>query len=498
MTLPLYLYNAEQVKRGEVVAAQQAGIELYQLMLRAGEATFALVQEQYPKIAHITVVCGAGNNGGDGFVVARLAKEAGLDVDLFLTSDATRLLGDAAQAYQAWLTAGGRLTSFDKFETSLQSCDVIVDGILGTGLKGDVRANLASLFQTVNQANKPIVAIDLPSGLCADTGRILGAAICANHTISFIGLKQGLVTGDGRSVTGQLHFAGLEVEEQFIELYSPSAQLLDYHSVAELLPTRSPVAHKGDHGRVTCIGGNLGYAGAVRLCAQAVVRSGAGLTSALCHLDSIVPLQVACPEVMARDWNGSKRALSDRLNGQDVVAIGPGLGMDDWAKTAVQSINQLQIAKVVDADALNLLAQSPNRDGNRVITPHPGEAARLLAVSINDIESDRYAAVKALHQRYGGVVVLKGAGTLIFDGQTVFVCAAGNAGMASGGMGDVLTGVIAALIGQGLSISQAARLGVLVHSQAADDLVSTHGQIGLTASDLVPQIRRLLNGIHKS
>lgn len=495
MALPQMLYTAEQIKLGEVKAAEQAGVELCQLMQRAGQATFELLQGQYPNAFHITVVCGAGNNGGDGFVVATLAKQAGLHVDLFMTIEASRLIGDAAKAHQAWLDIGGDIVPLGQLAPSLKSCDVIIDGILGTGLKGQVRSNLLPVFESINLSGKPTLAIDIPSGLCADTGKVLGKAICATHTISFIGLKQGSVTGQARDFVGELHFASLGVDKAFSELSPSVTSRLTYQDTFPLLPKRIATAHKGSHGRLTCIGGNQGYAGAIRLCAQAAARSGAGLVSALCHASSLIPLQVACPEVMAREWMGDELDLFHRLEKQNVIAIGPGLGSDDWAKNAMLWVSGIEVIKVVDADGLNLLAQFPKHDNQRVITPHPGEAARLLGVTVEDVEADRYRAVKQIQTQYGGVVVLKGAGTLITDGKQLHVCSVGNPGMASGGMGDVLTGVIAALIAQGLSIFDAAKLGVVVHSQAADDLVALDGLVGLAASDLISQIRRRLNGL---
>lgn len=495
MALPQALYTAEQVKLGEVKAAEHAGVELYQLMLRAGEAAYLLMKERFPTASHIAVICGSGNNGGDGFVVAKLAKQSGFRVELFLTSDAARLTGDAAKAYQAWIESGGDVTPIEQLSSSIQDCDVVFDAILGTGLQGAVRSTLIPVLQLVNRSGKPIIAIDIPSGLCADTGQVLGDAIYATHTISFIGLKQGLVTGQAREFVGELHFAGLGVDVEFAQLFSPSAVRLVYQDVVPLLPNRSATAHKGNNGRVLCIGGNKGYAGAIRLCSQAATRSGAGLVSALCHTSSLVPLQVACPEVMAREWLGDRHDFAHQSKQQNVIAIGPGLGTDDWACNAMQWLSDLEVAKVIDADGLNLLAQSPNHDMQRVLTPHPGEAARLLGVTVKDVEENRYHAVIKLQQQYGGVVVLKGAGTLIADGKQIFVCAAGNPGMASGGMGDVLTGVIAALIAQGLSIAEATKLAVVVHSQAADDLAALEGPIGLAASDLIIQIRRRLNGL---
>jgi len=493
MTLPKQLYTGDQVKQGEAQAAKNAGYSLYQLMEMAGESVFRVLEEEYPRTQNVTVLCGGGNNGGDGFVVARLAKQAGLAVQLICTVDESRYLGDALLAKQAWLKSGGTILSQEVLSECLTTADVIIDGLLGTGLSGQVREETRAIIDSVNRCEKPVIAIDIPSGLCSDTGTVLGCAICAQHTVTFIAIKQGLVTGQARDVVGKLHFSGLNVQSQFADLVPSDVDMLSLEEMLGDFPKRSATAHKGKHGRMLCIGGNQGYGGAIRMCAQAAVRSGAGLVSCICHPVSSLPLMVACPEVMTSGWDGSKTTLSEALEFADVVALGPGLGVDQWAQDLYQVASKLSKPKVVDADGLNLLAQNPIKDDLRVITPHPGEAARLLQCSVSDVEQDRFQAVKALHNLYGGVVVLKGAGTLIFDGDITHVCQAGNSGMATGGMGDVLTGIIAALIAQGMSLGNAAKFGVLIHSEAADQLAAQHGKIGILASDVIEQSRNVLN-----
>lgn len=492
-TLPRQLFTGQQVKRGEQQAAQLAGIEMYSLMQSAGAAVYQLLRLQYPNAKRLLILIGGGNNGGDGLIVARLAKQDGLHVTAALYGEESKLSGDALRAKQEWLANGGELVCLDSLELEQLDADVIVDGLLGTGLQGDVRMPMQNLIERVNHLKLPVVAIDIPSGLCSDTGRILGQAVKASHTMTFIGVKQGLTTGQAREVTGQLHFAGLGVDHTFLQCEQISSQLLDLDELRQVLPRRTASAHKGNHGRVLCLGGNNGFAGAIRLCASAAARNGAGLIRALCHVNSTVALQVSCPEVMTQSWDNQQSVLEQALAQNDVVAIGPGLSVDDWAKRLYQAVQTIDKPKVVDADGLNLLALAPNVDPKRIITPHPGEAARLLDCSVKQVEQDRFKAVRALQQKYGGVVVLKGAGTLICGDGKTYVCSAGNPGMASGGMGDVLTGVIAALLGQGLSLLDAARVGVLLHSTAADELAERDGQIGLLASDVVQQCRIVLN-----
>ncbi|MDC5820546.1 NAD(P)H-hydrate dehydratase [Vibrio europaeus] len=492
-TLPLELYTGQQVKHGEQQAAKLAGVELYTLMLRAGLATYQLMRDKFPHAKRIVIMAGTGNNGGDGFVVAKLAKSDGLDVSLYLFGDETKISGDAAKAKQEWMECGGDIQSFDSLDWSKSGADVLIDGLLGTGLTGEVRQPLQDLIAKVNDSQVPVIAVDTPSGLCTDSGQILGNAIIAKHTVTFIGVKQGLTTGQARAYTGQLHYAGLGVENEFRQCVEASSRFIDADQFRLAMPPRIATAHKGHNGRLLCLGGNQGYAGAIRLCATAGALSGAGLIRTLCHPSSALPLQVACPEVMTSGWGGEADALKGGLDFADVIAVGPGLGTDNWAQDMFLAASRVEKPKVIDADGLNLLARQPNVDSLRIITPHPGEAARLLGCSVTDIEQDRFQAVRNLHKKYGGIIILKGAGTLIFDGDEIAICQAGNAGMATGGMGDVLTGLIAALVAQGMSLSNAAKFGVLLHSVAADQIAIRNGQIGLLASDVIDEARTVLN-----
>ncbi|MCG3728686.1 NAD(P)H-hydrate dehydratase [Vibrio cincinnatiensis] len=490
MLLPRTFYTPQQVKRGELLAAKAQGLDLFRLMERAGQAVFTVALAQYPGSHHWLVCCGSGNNGGDGYIVARLAQSVGIQVTLWQYGDPERLQGDARTAYYHWIDSGGEV--FPCAETLPDGVDVVIDGLLGTGVKGVVRSAMQNVIETINGSDIPVVAIDIPSGLCSQTGTVLGSAIYAQHTISLIGLKQGLVTGKARDHVGQLHFAGLGVEETFNSQNTATLTAIDSKAAQKALPLRKRTAHKGQHGKVLLIGGNSGMGGAAILAAQACVRTGSGLTAALVQSDNTKPLLVSCPEVMTADW-ADKAVFDHRLNWCSVLAIGPGLGRDMIAQQLMACVQSINKPKVMDADALYFLAQSACYDEQRIITPHPAEAARMLDCDVENIEADRFQAVKALQQKYGGVVVLKGAGTLVCNGQDVYVCLAGNPGMASGGMGDVLTGIIVSLLAQGLSLFDAAKVGVLIHSQAADQNAEEFGERGLLASDLIPHLRRLVN-----
>lgn len=490
-SLPCELYTGQQIKLGEQQAAKLAGVEMYHLMQQAGAAVFEVIKQCYPQAKHLLVFAGTGNNGGDGFVVARLAREQGMQATVCVYGDESKIVGDAERAKQEWLSIGGVITDLEQLKWAELTADVVVDGLLGTGLSGEVREPLQILFNKINASGLPLVAIDTPSGLCTDSGRILGKALVAQHTVTFIGMKQGLVTGQARAVTGALHFAGLGIDSTFSQCNEPSSYLLEQDQL--VLPRRLATAHKGNHGRLLCLGGNQGYAGAIRLCASASARCGAGLIRVLCHPSSVTALQVACPEIMTLAWQQGVAQVEQAIEANDVIALGPGLGLDEWGQSLYQVLKESDKLKVVDADGLNLLAKQPEADPQRIITPHPGEAARLLHCTTKQIEQDRFQAIRDLHHLYGGVIVLKGAGTLIFDGDYIHVCPAGNPGMATGGMGDVLTGIIAALLAQGLSLSEAAKLGVMLHSVAADQLAESEGEIGLLASDVITQARKVLN-----
>ena len=485
------LYQAEQVRRGERQAAAQQSLDMYQLMERAGAAVFHELEQGFAQHQHVLVCCGGGNNGGDGYVVARLAREAGYAVTLWHLGEPAQLQGDAARARDTWLAAGGQI--LDPGNMIPESVDVIVDALLGTGLSGEVRPEGQRLIAMINKIALPVIAVDIPSGLCADTGKVLGQAVKARLTVTFIGSKQGLWTAQAAGYVGRVQFAGLQVADDFEQIEPPSARLIQAIDVALCLSPRSRSAHKGDHGRIILAGGDQGMGGAIRMAAEAAARAGAGLTAVLTQPDNVLSIITARPEIMALGWQGQDMSVPrQRQQWADILVLGPGLGQSSWSQSLYSELTKTEKNLVVDADGLNLLSRSPDYKNNRIITPHPGEAARLLGCSVAEVEADRFAAARALQTRYGGVVVLKGAGTLVDDGNQCWVCAAGNPGMATGGMGDVLSGIIGALLGQGLSLAAAARCGVWIHSTAADRCAA-EGERGMLASDLFPHIRQLVN-----
>ncbi|UGB39055.1 NAD(P)H-hydrate dehydratase [Frateuria soli] len=484
------LYSVAQVRAMDRRAIEELGIPGYELMRRAAAAAFASLRRHWPQVQRIAVYCGPGNNGGDGYLLALLAHEAGLAVEAHALAEPTGK-GDAASARAACERAGVPVHRWEE-TSSLPEADVHVDALYGTGLDRPPQPVAAALIERLNRSGKPTLALDVPSGLNADTGHCPGVAIRASLTVSFIASKRGLHTGQANAHTGRIELATLGLPESVWQ-EAPDARLLE----AATLPPRPRDAHKGRNGHVLAVGGDHGTAGAIRLCGEAALRGGAGLVSVATRAEHLFALNAARPELMAHEVGGPQ-ALAPLLERATVLAVGPGLGQGAWGHALWLTALDSPLPLVLDADGLNLLAAEPRRfDRARqvVLTPHPGEAARLLGCAVADIERDRFAAARSLARRFDAVAVLKGAGSLIADPHgRLDVCPWGNPGMASGGMGDLLTGVIAALLAQGCSARDAACLGVGLHARAGDH-AARKGERGLIASDLLSPLRRLLNGL---
>ncbi|WP_347291582.1 bifunctional ADP-dependent NAD(P)H-hydrate dehydratase/NAD(P)H-hydrate epimerase [Kluyvera georgiana] len=488
-SIPHSIWPADALRRAEKTAAADLGISLYELMQRAGQAAFEVARAAYPDSRHWLMLCGHGNNGGDGYVVARLAQAAGIRVTLLAQDSEKPLPDEAHAAREAWLEAGGVIHATDI--PWPEDTDLIIDGLLGTGLQNAPRDPIAGLIAQANCFPAPIIALDIPSGLNAQTGATPGAVIDAAHTITFIALKPGLLTGKARDVVGTLHHHALGLDSWLAE-HPTTIRRLDASQLAQWLTPRRPTSHKGDHGRLVLIGGDHGTAGAIRMAGEAALRAGAGLVRVLTRAENVAPIITARPELMVHEL--TPQLLDESLEWADVVVIGPGLGQAEWGKQALRKVENIRKPTLWDADALNLLAFNPDKRHNRVITPHPGEAARLLNCRVAEIESDRLLSAQRLVQRYGGVVVLKGAGTVVADEHgSLSIIDAGNAGMASGGMGDVLSGIIGALLGQALSPYDAACAGCIAHGAAADKLAARYGTRGMLATDLFSTLRRVVN-----
>lgn len=489
--LPLPLYRAGQVRELDRIAIQEMGIPGLCLMERAGCAAFNILKNRWPRARRIIILCGIGNNGGDGYVLARLAYLAGYDVTVIQIGDTAKLKGDARTTFDAMTTVGLLCHMFT--EKKLTVVDVVIDALFGTGLDRDITGQWREAIEALNRCTCPILSVDIPSGLHADTGTVLGVAVRADITVSFIGLKQGLFTGEGPDYCGKVYFDDLQVPVATYKSVKSSVTRLDYESLKAALPKRSRIAHKGTFGHVLVIGGDTGMTGAVRLAADAAARVGAGLVSVATRTTHAAFINLMRPEIMCHGVDTAEQ-LGPLLEKANVVAIGPGLGQSIWARAMLEAIKEFTKPVVVDADALNLLAKIPFRFANSILTPHPGEAARLLDMPKAEVQADRFATVSALQRRFGGVCILKGAGTLVAESDgSVGVCTAGNPGMACGGMGDLLTGIIAGLLAQGFSADLAANIGVCLHGKAGDRSASDDGERGLLPSDLLRWLRHYAN-----
>lgn len=479
------LYDIAAVRS---IERRAGGDDDMRLMERAGQAGWRALLDAWPQARRIVVACGPGNNGGDGYVLARHAHEAGRDVEVIVHAAHAPRTPVAREAQARFVSAGGRIVTF---AGALPQCDVVVDAVLGIGLSRAPDDAAASVLDAINAARVPVLALDVPSGVDAGSGVAHPGAVRAARTLEFIAPKAGLRTGAARGHVGVLALAALDLGEEAFDGIAPTADALHAGDLARWLHPRRVDSHKGLHGHVACIGGDAGHGGAIVLCAHAALRAGAGLVSIRTHAAHVAPALARLPEAMVCAGDAPDAEL---LRSASVCAVGPGLGQGAWGQAWWDAARGHARALVVDADALNLLAATPAAlPSGTILTPHPGEAARLLRVDTASVQRDRLAAVRALADRFGAMVLLKGAGTLVgAPGQRTQVIDAGNPGMAVGGMGDVLAGVIAALRSQGLDAFDAARAGALLHA-AAGDIAARDGERGLLPSDLFAPLRRLAN-----
>ncbi|WP_347928739.1 NAD(P)H-hydrate dehydratase [Pseudomonas helvetica] len=484
--LPDALYSAAQVRAldARLIAAGTTGFEL---MHRAARATWRALVRHWPTATELSVLAGHGNNAGDGYLVAVLALRAGWQVRVLAVVEPSRLQGDAALAYAEALAAG---VVVEAWSPAIELRGVVLDALLGTGLSGEVREPYVAAIEAINACGLPVAAVDIPSGLCADTGRVLGVAVRADLTVTYIGLKLGLFTGDAADQVGELQFNDLQADPQIVAESTVSAYRLNPDNLPRLA-ARAPSAHKGRFGHVLLIGGDRGFGGAILLSAQSALRSGAGMVSLATRSEHVPAALARVPEVMVLGVHSANQ-LMDPLGQASVLVVGPGLGKGAWGRSLLSAAANAPLPQVWDADALNLLSRGDVRlPKDCVITPHPGEAARLLGVSTAEVQADRPAAAHALSKKYTTTVILKGAGSLIAspDGRLA-LCHQGHPAMAAAGLGDVLAGLVGALLAQGMNAFDAACLAVWLHANAGEREGKT-GR-GLAASDLIPAIRQLL------
>lgn len=485
------IYQTEQIREFERLAQERYGISGQVMMHRAAKASLDFLLRHFPDAQKISVFCGAGNNGGDGYTLALLANESGLKITIWQVGDHGNLKNEAKAALDACRQAKLHILPCDE-QSDIQHPDVIVDAICGIGMKDKVRQDCAVIIEKMHQANVPIFSVDIPTGVDADTGQILGNAVRANATMTFIGLKLGLLTGSGGAHTGDLALCDLQLPQELFSEIQPVAKKITMTPYLSYLKRRAKDWHKGLSGHVLIVGGDYGFSGAPRMAGEAALRVGAGLVSIATRKENALVMNIDRPELMCHGIE-STQELNPLLQKADVIVLGPGLGQSDWAKNIWSQVIQQNKPLVIDADGLNLLAITHKSKEDWVLTPHPGEAARLIGSTAAEIQADRLAAVKKINQRYGGVCVLKGAGTLVCSAHFLAgLCDKGNPGMASAGLGDILSGVIGGLIAQGIPIEKAAELGVFVHASAGDE-AAQQGERGLIATDLLPYLRKLVN-----
>lgn len=458
-------------------AVIDSGISGFTLMGKAAQAALSVIQQRWPELQAAVIFCGTGNNAGDGYLLAELLQKNNIACTVVAVKTAAS--PDAQRACQQMLEAGLSVRTWSEFRDSTTgSFDLLVDALLGTGVDRPLTGDYQQAVQWINNSASQVLALDIPSGLHADTGAVMGNAVTADCTVSFIAKKLGLYTGAGRDCAGELVLARLDVADEFYLQVPPLAKLIKPDQL-----TRSHNSHKASYGRVAVVGGQCGMDGAVLLAGAAALRTGAGLVHVVMQQRS----DRGMLELMVCDYDPRNGDAEPPLPiaAMDVIAFGCGLGNSDWAQAIYQWVSQQSVPQIWDADALRILAENPDRMQHRIITPHPGEAAALLGCKTEQIQANRYQAVIDLQKRFDGVVVLKGSGTLVADPGGVWLCDRGNPGMATAGTGDVLTGIIAALLAQGMTPICAAKTGVWLHASAGDKVADNKGEISLVASDII-------------
>ena len=488
--MPMLLFNIESVYRLDRAAVEGDGLSEISLMQRAGERVWYEISNRWPELTQITIFAGAGNNGGDAFVVAILAHQQGKKVQLIVHGDLARQSQPSAHFCKIWQQSGGEMV--ESIQQGI-SGEVIVDGLLGIGLSRDLDGDWQALIQQINRTDAVRVAIDIPSGLNANTGIAQPCAVEADLTVSFIAAKVGHFLADGPDYCGELLIDDLGVSSQTRQSQIPTLTVLDPCNV--MLPVkRKRNSHKNKFGHVLIIGGDQGMTGAASLAAQAALRGGAGLVSVLVHPQCTHELS-AIPELMVQSWDD----IDTRLEQATVIVVGPGLGQSDAAKTCLAKVRNCKQPMVVDASALEADFLLALKSKQVVITPHPGEAAKLLSTTSAGIQLDRLSASRLLVDKFDVVSVLKGSGSIIQKaGSIAEINVRGNPGMAVAGMGDVLAGLIAALLGQELDAFEATRSGVLIHALCAEDYAANYDESGLIASDIVQRIPGIVKQLRES
>lgn len=480
MSKNLNLYQREQVYRLDQQTIKMDAQPALLLMHKAATATWHALQQRWPECQKLVILAGAGNNGGDAFALALLAKQA-KTISLYMIGDSERQSPESTYYREAWLAQGGEVLTW---EGECPECDVIVDGLLGIGLNKDLDQHWQSLIAQINSTQAVRVCIDIPSGLNADTGVAMPCAIRADLTVSFIGRKIGCWLADGPDYCGELVFDDLGISTSALNAEAAICSIIHSNNI-QLPIKRSRNSHKNQFGHILIVGGDRGMPGAVRLSAMAALRAGAGMVSVCVHPDNYTAIAAADPELMIGTWDELERLLARAT----VVVIGPGLGQSTTAQNLLGVLSACKIPMVIDADALHADVLDNMQSERIVITPHPGEAARLLHCTVAQIQQDRVKALQQITQQWNAACVLKGSGSLVgLRHGSLSLCQNGHAGMATAGSGDVLSGLVAAYLGQGLTPLEAATGAVYVHARAAEHYARATHANSLIASDLLQYI----------
>ncbi len=510
MMAVMRVLSAAQMREADRRTIDEIGIPSLVLMENAGRQVVAAIEAIHAELlaGKVSVLCGRGSNGGDGFVVARTLIQRGVDVGVFLFGRVAEVKGDARVNLEILGRLGLTIVEVANSEawelhvSEVRDSTLIVDAIFGTGLNAPLHGLLETVVADVNGFDVPIVAIDLPSGLSADTHEPIGRSIDAGTTVTLGAPKLSLVLPPAELRAGDIVIADIGIPAAVIEsVDGPRVDLLTRGSMRELVAPRAADSHKGDYGRVLLVAGSLGKTGAAHLAASGALRSGAGLVTVATASDCQAIVASMGPEYMTTglesSFDGLKPQLVDHVleMTHDVLAIGPGLGQAPGTQAFVrQLVARAATPLVIDADGLNALARDPDvlrgRDGRHVIiTPHPGEMGRLVGMSSDEVQASRLEIARNFAVTHHVYVVLKGHRTLIATpDEKVFINPTGNAGMATGGTGDVLTGMIAAWLAQLLDAEAACKLAVYLHGMAGDLAESALGEVSLTASDVVSHI----------
>ncbi|MFP6797312.1 MAG: NAD(P)H-hydrate dehydratase [Pseudomonadales bacterium] len=479
------VYTGAQIRALDRILIEEFGIPGISLMKRAGLFAFDRICEHWPGVGSISVVCGSGNNAGDGYIVAGLAHNRGMRVQLIQIGSAERLKGDAQSAYR-WASEQGVVA---EIPTTLDG-EVVVDAMLGTGSVGKVRDHYVEGIDLINTHASPVIALDLPTGIAADTGALVTEEpVKADLTTTFIGAKLGLFTGPGVDFAGRIELGELDTPQAVFDQVEGLSVIPRKDS--ERAVSKRPVgAHKNNFGHVLIAGGERGMCGAVLLAAESALRAGAGLVSVITRPDHRSAIVARRPEVMVHGVD-EQQDIAPLLNSASVIAVGPGLGQGAWGRGILKQMLNSDKECVLDADALNLVADEAwTLPAGSILTPHPGEASRLLGITTASIQADRPTAARAISSKYKAVIVLKGAGTLVANGgELLGICIAGNSGMATAGSGDVLTGIVAAVRALGLESPTAAALGVWLHASAGDRASDSVRGRAIIASDIIEALR---------